>query len=671
MPMIEKKTGYIALHFAVAHVTRCFPDSRSLSAVAQGDGLLLSLGSQNGYRFPTKWYEDDVHQDPFAGAYVMTPKKLGAIDNVHVCDFAGLYPSIMRSWNMSVDTLLPRRVKDTWTAGLCKLPDRGIYFRTDKRGIVPLALDQLVAKRAEYTKRADEAKVDSEEWHMFKRLSSAFKIIANSFYGIVGSPWSRFFQRDIAEGVTQTGAWLIKHVAATMEAAGIFAFYGDTDSVFGQGEMEVFSRVVKQLNSSWAEVLKSLGCLTSYLKLEFEKSFKRLILKSAKCYAGDYAIYKGKPAPKDMKPEVRGLEYKRGDTIRLAREMQYQAIQLLLRPQLPSAEEMATFVQEWRERLLVRDLKLEDVTLSQSVKGLDEYAVRYTTNKCNSKAGTTKSGKVACGFAFPGVKGTEVGEGYPEKCPRCNTPRKLSNQPVHVRVARLLEKRGHTILPGMRVEYVFINSDEATEEEGLAVPASDPGVLAKVDRDKYWDKRVYPATERLLEVVYPELEWRDTEAKRRKALETERKEQERLEKRHKVSDLPLFGAPLPPPAALEPTVSTRLENPPAAPPEHEEEEPVRVRRRSPSLRQKPAGEAGRVLVRLKAEPEEVMLSALSAAAKAHPGDAELVVEVLMSVDGKRVGTTIRTALRVARTCQTRAAFERLVGPDMVSGLPAA
>jgi DNA polymerase I len=524
-------------------VTRNFPDSDSLGAAQQGDGFLLTLGAARGHRFPPKpyWDEDAIHQ-AFAGAFVMEPKRLGVLDHVHVCDFAGLYPSIMRSWNMSPDTLIsPVASKELPHA---RLPaERGqVRFRTDKRGIFPDALDELVAQRAEYTKRADAAEPGSPEWDRFKRLSSAYKIVANSFYGIVGSPFTRYFDRSIAEGVTQTGAWLIKHVMASCERAGLMPIYGDTDSVFVQGDGDVeqrFEALVARLNTEWPAMLQEHGCTESRVKLEYEKSFRRLVLVSAKRYAGRYARWKGKPAPLDMKPEIKGLEYKRGDALRLARELQKEAIDMLLDVSraAPAQSELEALIDRWRERVLRGELRVEDILLSQSVKSLGSYKERYTSDKCTNKVPPSKK---SCGYQFASK---EVAEGVLDKCPRCHGDRKRAAFPAHVRVAKVLAERGEQIVEGTRIEYLVVGRPEGEEDDGklVAVPAWDTDSFGRIDRDYYWDSRILPPTARLLDVIYPSRDWHETAAKRRKAVVAAEREEERAKNKNRVDDLPLFG----------------------------------------------------------------------------------------------------------------------------------
>lgn len=647
LPRIEEKTGYVAMHVAVCQVTRCLPDSASLGAAQQGDGFLLRLGAELGYRFPTKRaYDDEEEFAPFAGAYVMDPKKVGSIDDVHVCDFAGLYPSIMRSWNMSPDTKLAP-IHARGLEAKCKLPDRDVFFRTDKRGILALALDRLVAERARYSKKADEAEADSPEWHKNKRLSGGHKVVNNSMYGITGSPFTRFFDAEIAEGVTQTGKWLIKHVEAVANRAGLDAFYGDTDSVMARCDGESFARMIESLNERWPELLRSFGCTESHIKLEYEKSFRRMIMVSKKRYAAKYSRYKGKPAPADMKPEVKGLEFKRGDAIRIARQMQAELIDMLLvdgpTPDVTSARE---FVARWRRRVLEEPLALEDVKLSQSVKALREYKDRYSSQRCTAKVNGSKK---SCGYAW---SSTEVRDKEPPKCPKCKTPRKLAAQPVYVRVARLLAERGEMVGGGARVEYVIAEGSE-DEDTVVGIPVTDDGAIEKIDRDYYWDKRVYPASMRMLEVVYGDHDWKDSAARRRKESTTKEHAEKVAANRGKVDDLPLFAGESPRgDCAPAPQVDT--------PPRR------RIRPRvSPSPAQASPGGAEPVCLGLDGgRVGDGLLRAIRAAIEAHPGNSPVTIEIR---NGGSL-TKIPTGLGIARTREARSALARLVPEGELRGL---
>jgi len=702
MAKIEAKTGFVALHIAVCQVTRCFPDSRSLGAAQQGDGYLLALGAARGYRWPTKTYDDGPEPEQYDGAFVLEPKRTGALDDVHVCDFAGMYPSIMRSWNMSLETYVPPfHVKRLQAEGvpMAKLPmkERETFFRTDRRGIFAEALDTLVANRAEYTKKAEAAELGSTERSKYERLSAAYKIIANSFYGIVGSSFTRFFEPAVAGGVTLTGQWLLRHVMATVEATGeLEAIYGDTDSVFAMAksspavrdpervaeEMKLFGNIVASLNESWPPLLARMGCLESRVKLDFEKSFRRLVLVGKKRYAARFAMKKGKVAKADLKPEVKGLEYKRGDALKLARDMQHEVIELLLdidRPP-PSADVFHELVARWRARILEAPLTIEEIVLSQSVKNLGEYATRFTSPRCTNKIQTpgtkTKKGMKSCGYEFGS---THYDEETSKLCPRCGAERKIASQPVHVRVAKILVERGVQVTEGTRIEYLIAGRPEDDEDDDgklIGVPAYDPGALERIDRDYYWDKKILPPTARLLDAVYPTEKWKETAASRRKLAAAIEKEIASVERKRDpakaMEGLPLFGfepqssphLETPRPALTLPSApveaSTPSESPAPAPKPAKPKKP-RAPRKPPPL------ELGLVatayLPDLPIDFAEAklarMVEALKAAVVAYPGRSPLTIRIVDRVNNNHIRD--EDAGLVARSERARFAIERVVG----------
>lgn len=672
LPRIEAATGFLALHLAVCHICRVFADTHSLHATAQGDGFLLRLGADYGYRWATRPEFGDNPPAPFKGAFVMEPKRLGAVDNVHVCDFAGLYPSIMRTWNMSPDTKLPRRAETVKPGvphvepGVCQLPNRATWFRTDKDGMFRIALDTLVAKRAEYTAEMKKHPAGTVEHERYKRLSGAFKIVANSFYGITGSPYSRFFDPEIAEGVTQTGKWLLENVISEATARKLDPFYGDTDSVFVAGEAEVMRALVEHMNETWGQRLEPWGILPgapNHVDLDFEKTFRRIVIVSAKRYAGAYLVYKGKPALETAKPEVKGLEFKRGDTIRLAREMQSEVVHTLLRPgPIPAPHEIRAIVDRYRERVLRGELTLDDVRITQSLtKRVEEYADRYNSDRCR------------CGYSFDGV-----GPDGPETCPSCNVVRAKTAQPAHVRVARLLKERGEPLGEGARVAYIIVGRTNTIE----AIPAGDPGALERADRSFYWENRIYPATERILEHVYPQVRsWGESKVERKQRVQEINGQgtldfaaerfaaslHDRLEESRMTEGLPApeVGEPSPVPVVL-PGGRIRRKKVPAPQPSSAPAPSGRIRRRRQS---EPTGIVFTIVEDIDAQESPKhrrMLVAVKAAIEAHPGDTPVTVRVRFPATAS---VDIPTGLGIARTREARLALERLAGPGSVTGFP--
>jgi len=465
---LEAKTGYIELFVTVCEVCRLFPNSASLAPMQQMDGFLLRLAVERGQHFgsrdPNKKEEDEKK---FKGAWVMEPKRKGILRNVHVCDFASLYPSIILTWNMSPDTIVGHTEKsESIPPECCRAPTTGITFSTKTEGILVGALKTILRMRAEWDKKKSACAPGTPEWHDADRRSKALKVLANSFYGLLGNTFSRFHDESIAESITQTGVWLLQlTLKEAEEKFKMFPLYGDTDSGFVMDtSVEAFRGFVEHMNKNvYPAVLKEQGCIANHISLAYEKAFDRLVFVSAKRYIGSYSHYKGKAATKDSKPEIKGLEYKRGDALKLARELQAEVIDMLVGGLKTSKHEEPTekledyhvVLDRLRSHVIHDTLPLEEVVLSKSIsKSLKEY---------------------------------------PEQ-----------GAPAHVRVARMLKDRGYAIGKGQRVEYVVTNGDASPME----VIAADDYTGEQADRFYLWENLLYPPTQRLLESAFPDHDWK-------------------------------------------------------------------------------------------------------------------------------------------------------------------
>jgi len=100
---LERKVGHIDLHQTISEVCSVFPDSRGMNPTVFVDGFMLKMAVERRTHWPTKRFDQEEGQQ-FAGAWVIEPKARGFCENVHVCDFKSLYPSIIITWNMSPET---------------------------------------------------------------------------------------------------------------------------------------------------------------------------------------------------------------------------------------------------------------------------------------------------------------------------------------------------------------------------------------------------------------------------------------------------------------------------------------------------------------------------------------------------------------------------------------
>jgi hypothetical protein len=222
---------------------------------------------------------------------------------------------------------------------------------------------------------------------------------------------------------------------------------------------EEFAAFVDWCNKElYPGLLKSVGCKENHIKLAYEKAFERIVFTSAKRYVGRYSHYKGKEARADSKPEVKGLEFKRGDTTLLARRMQQDVVNLMMSGG-EDLEQYHAILTRGRTHILEDALPIDEVKLSKGLsKGLKEYAVKMKTD---------------------GTEGAPL---------------------PHVVVARMLEARGQDVSQGTRIEYVVVNENADAPTERV-IPADD--YKGECDRHYVWQSLVYPPTQRLLEAAFP------------------------------------------------------------------------------------------------------------------------------------------------------------------------
>ena len=467
---IEAKIGVLAMHDSICQACQVLPDSMGLLPTQHVEGFMLRLGVERNIHFKTRWRQDDrEEEEQFRGAYVMPPQIIGRVENVHVGDFASMYPSIIISWNLSPETKdMSVAVDGPIPDGYCRTPETKIGFRTTEVGLLPLAIMSMLKLRKFWADKKASLTPGTEEWVNAGRCSDGYKIAVNSFYGVAGNRYSRFYDRDVAEATATTGAWLIKQVMQEAEARRLVPLYADTDSNFiGECTREQFQQFIDYLNNeAFPRWTSEYGCRENRLKIAYEKAFESIILLGKKRYCGRYSHYKGTEATIDSKPEVRGLEYRRGDTGRLARALQKRVIYDLLgigKPAILDPIHYEVMLRECQRHISDDELDVLDITLSKSL-----------------------SKKL---------------ENYNPKMKKDNTP---STLPAHVQVGKMLSERGQNIYDGSRISY-FIK--DGSKQPIKYAPAED--YRGDFDRHYLYEHFIAPPTLRILEAVFPGRPWQN------------------------------------------------------------------------------------------------------------------------------------------------------------------
>lgn len=475
MRKLELKTGYVELLQTLCEACTVFGDSYGTNPTVQVESFMMNLAREEQHKFKSRLVL--TGSEPFEGAYVLHPQEKGILKHVHVADFASLYPTIIRSWNMSPETRDPDATGPSSAHAWSPLTNVG--FKTDVEGLLAKAVRHLVEMRQVWKKRQQAAGPGTPKAKEAERRSTAYKIAANQCFGVVGSPLSRLFDRDTAEAITQCGAWLIKETIAAAEKRGMRAIYGDTDSLFVTGcTKDEFERFVKWCNTKlYPRLMKEVGCKENHILLDYEKEFKRIVFSTAKKYCGWFAHYKGEPPKPDSKPEVKGLEFKRGDSVKLARDLQEQIVLMLTREGIDDPSAYRQVVGEWSTRMLEGPITLEDVVISKRLgKALGQYAVRMKND---------------------------------------GTP---AAQLPHIEIAKRMAERGEDVGEGAKIDYFVLDGSSSPK---VCKPAREWD--GTCDRHELWDGLVAPPSLRVLEAAFPGEDWRPWKRTRPKKPRAKRK----------------------------------------------------------------------------------------------------------------------------------------------------
>ncbi len=312
---------------------------------------------------PSRREYERRRREGYTGAVVFEPK-IGLHENVVCVDFASLYPNVMIAHNISPDTFdcdcCPRitveEVDDPTEATV--VPFVGYKFCRKYRGFFPRLVEGLVERRRELKKKLKE----TEDEHLRKILDvrqSAYKVLANSYYGYMGWANARWYCKECAESVTAWGRYYINEVKRIAEQEyGLEVVYGDTDSLFlklpGADLEETLERVrrfLKDVNSKLP------------VELELEDVYERILFVTKKKYAG-YTT--------DGKIVTKGLELVRRDWAPIVRKTQRKILEKILIENDP--EGALDVLHRVIDRLKSGDVDIEDLAItSQLTKKPSEY----------------------------------------------------------------------------------------------------------------------------------------------------------------------------------------------------------------------------------------------------------------------------------------------------------
>ncbi len=249
--LLEKLDNKLA-HINLLNELRviCNTSFDSVSSFGQTDSLMVSYLRNKG--IASKNADPHIKKESYLGAYVHEPVP-GAYDWITDFDFASLYPSLMITYNIGINSYvmktkdpnlgyeityrpeaLPEKIRIiidplyekkevdiTPEQLLKKIKDNnlvhtinGCFFQPHKKelSVFGEVVDMLMTSREKYKNKmfnAIEAKNKDEEFFYYTR-QLVYKVLANTLYGVIANKAFRFFDVSLAAAITLSGQEALK-----------------------------------------------------------------------------------------------------------------------------------------------------------------------------------------------------------------------------------------------------------------------------------------------------------------------------------------------------------------------------------------------------------------------------------------------------------------------------
>jgi len=258
---LEEKLKFIELTILISHICNT-PYEQIYYNTVLGEGAILKYLKREGIISPNKPTTHNPlrkgREETYAGGYILEPTPGLYYDCIDL-DFTSLYPSIIKSLNLGIETLVGRIVVNNnyeQNHSLDKLKERdpnevvtierldkeeyslqssevklgklikiikdnhytisssGAMFRTDEQSVVSRILEAWFEKREHYRslkKKAGKEK-DWSKYKLYDGFQQAFKILQNGTYGTFAKNTWRYTDGHMicSSAITNTGQVLTK-----------------------------------------------------------------------------------------------------------------------------------------------------------------------------------------------------------------------------------------------------------------------------------------------------------------------------------------------------------------------------------------------------------------------------------------------------------------------------
>jgi DNA polymerase, archaea type len=289
------------------------------------------------------------------GGFVYEPR-LGVHDAVAELDFSSMYPSLMRKYNISAETVLCKCCPDS----TIRIPDLNYHICQKRVGMVPKTVDLALTKRLHYKRLRDETS-DPELKKVYDRRQTALKWILVTCFGYLGFKNSKFGTVDGHIGVCAYAREAFLKAAHIAEDSGFEVIHGIVDSFW----LKKKDTSLDEYNELCRVISREIG-----VPINFEGRYKWIVFLPSTLHPRLSVLNRYFGVMENGTVKIRGIEIRRGDTPGFIFDAQTEMIEAL-KPANNSAElyqripEALKVVKTCRQRLLNGEVDISDLIVTK------------------------------------------------------------------------------------------------------------------------------------------------------------------------------------------------------------------------------------------------------------------------------------------------------------------
>ncbi|MHA1644085.1 MAG: DNA-directed DNA polymerase I [Candidatus Freyarchaeota archaeon] len=316
-----------------------------------------------------------IKDKKFRGAIVVEPEA-GVHFDIVVLDFASLYPSIIKEYNLSYETVRCPHQE-------CRenmVPETNHWVCTKRSGITSIIIGFLRDTRVKWFKPKSKdrnLKEDERKWNSV--IERALKVYLNASYGVFGAEHFPFYCLPVAESTAAIGRYAIQRAIEKAKSLGMRIVYGDTDSVFLKNPTK---ENIAELRD-WSK--RELG-----IDLDVDKEYRFVTLSSRKKnYLGVF---------RDGSVDIKGLTGKKRNTPQFAQQAFLRMVETLSRVESvedfdKARKEIQEIAKECYHKIKNKEFTLDEFAFHVQInKPLERY-VKTTPQHVKAARQLSKNGK--------------------------------------------------------------------------------------------------------------------------------------------------------------------------------------------------------------------------------------------------------------------------------------